>query len=77
MTRLEQNTTAKLAAAFGLLLLTADSEGKAAGKLDSKKARELSVLSRVLEKRLADTRAFLSAAVENESRAFALPCAEK
>lgn len=48
--------TAKLAAAFGALLFNSEAVAGADKKLDPRTARELSVIARVLEKRLSETR---------------------
>jgi len=55
----ETNQTAMLATAFGLLLIGAE-EREVLARIDQRTARELSVLSRVLEKRLVDTRQILA-----------------
>jgi len=52
--------TATLAVVFGLALLASDSTGERETGLDQGTVRELAVLSRVLEKRLAETRKSLS-----------------
>lgn len=49
--------TARLAMALGMLMLSTDILAEAQAKLDARTARELSVISRVLEKRLSETRA--------------------
>jgi len=51
-----ENGTALLAIAFGISLLTASTAQGTTGARDAGMARELAVLSRVLEKRLAETR---------------------
>lgn len=61
MTERFQDSTARLAAAFGLILSRADAEKEES--IDTKTARELSVLSRILEKRLVDMRGTFAQAV--------------
>ena len=52
--------TATLAVVLGLALLASDSARETETGLDHRTVRELAVLSRVLEKRLAETRKSLS-----------------
>jgi len=51
-----ERTTALLATAFGISLFTAHDAAQATGFLDARTAKELAVLSRVLERRLAEAR---------------------
>jgi hypothetical protein len=53
-------TTATLAAVFGLALVATNASRERETKPDQRAVRELAVLSRVLEKRLAETRKSLS-----------------
>lgn len=53
-------STAILAAAFGGMLIAADGLSEQNVTLDAKTAKELAIISRVLEKRLSDARASLS-----------------
>jgi len=63
MTARMENTTAMLAMVFGMSLFTANAVGEATAKVDARTARELAVMSRILEKRLGETRQSLAAAV--------------
>jgi len=49
-------TTGMLAAVFGGVLLAANATGGGQASLDPKTAREIAVISRVIEKRLSRTR---------------------
>jgi hypothetical protein len=51
-----ERTTALLATAFGVSLFAAHTQAQTTGALDRRTAKELSVLSRVLERRLAEAR---------------------
>jgi len=55
-----ENRTALLAIAFGMSLLTARTMERTTGALDAGMAKELAVLSRVLEKRLVETREIIA-----------------
>ena len=57
-----ESTTAALAAAFGGMLFGADALTAEKVTLDPKTAKELMIISRVLEKRLSDTRKYLAEA---------------
>jgi len=56
MNRRLESTTAVLAAAFGGMLFGTDTLAKEKVTLDPRTAKELAVISRVLEKRLSDFR---------------------
>ena len=61
MNRRVDGSTAILAAAFGGMLIAADGLSRENVVLDAKTAKELAIISRVLEKRLSDARASLNA----------------
>lgn len=61
MTEWSADKTARLAAAFGMILLKNSFGPEPRSDDDMRKARELSVLARVLENRLAETRRNLHA----------------
>jgi hypothetical protein len=62
-------TTGQLALVFGLSLLAANTASASAAHLDKKAARELAVISRILEKRLSTIRG----AVNPTARAVVVP----
>ena len=65
------NSTALLATAFGLLLSGADALHKANAAVDKRTARELAVISRILEKRLANMRDSMANGMTPEKAAAA------
>ena len=71
MTKRMEGTTAILALAFGSSLLMANTVAQSTGAFDARMARELAVLARVLEKRLADMRMSIAPVVSPQS---ANPC---
>jgi len=70
MNRELKQGTAFLAALFGASLMKAES-AQAAGTLSDRQIRELSVLARVLEKRLGDVRRLMAEATRRETRMIA------
>ena len=54
-------STAKLAAAFGMMLMNSETMSRAKDKLDSRRARELAVIARILERRLGEARSAILA----------------
>jgi hypothetical protein len=54
-------STAKLAAAFGMMLMNSEARAQAKEKFDPRRARELAVIARILEKRLGEARSAILA----------------
>jgi len=66
MTGQVKDSKAMFATAFGAMLTAASAMVDAAGAMDAATARELAVLSRVLERRLSEARQSLATATRQE-----------